>query len=249
MKKTTLRVLVVDDYQAWRGFVASTLQKRSDLCIIGEGTDGFEAVQIAQQLQPDLIVLDIGLPRLNGIAAARRIREVSPDSRILFVSENRSRDIAEETIRSGALGYVVKSDAATQLLPAVEAVLQGKQFVSASLTGPGLNDPENWDVEPVRQLKVESHEIKFHPDHAALVDDLAQFMEAALNTGSAVIVVGTEPVRNGLLQRLRTDGLDLRATAERKRYLSLNISDRLATSAVDEAVKAATHEGLHVAVG
>jgi len=95
---------------------------------------GLEAVRQAQQVQPDLILLDIGPPTLNGIEAARRIRQVSLASKILFVSENRSRDVAVEALRTGAEGYVVKSDAASELLPAVEAVLQGKQFVSASLS-------------------------------------------------------------------------------------------------------------------
>lgn len=74
-------------------------------------SDGLEAVQQAERLQPDIILLDIGLPTLNGIEAARRIREVSPTSKILFVSENRSPDIAEEALSTGAGGYVVKSDA------------------------------------------------------------------------------------------------------------------------------------------
>jgi DNA-binding NarL/FixJ family response regulator len=97
--------------------------------------DGLEAVQQAQELQPDLILLDIGLPTLHGIEAARRIREVSPASKILFVSENRSADIAEEALSTGACGYVIKSDAERELLPAIEAILAGKRFVSASLAG------------------------------------------------------------------------------------------------------------------
>jgi DNA-binding response OmpR family regulator len=79
------------------------------------------------------LLLDIGLPTLNGIEAARRIREVSPTSKILFASENRSVDVAEEALSTGAVGYVVKSDAASELLPAVEAVLQGKRFVRTSV--------------------------------------------------------------------------------------------------------------------
>ena len=134
---------MVDDYEPWRAFVASTLKNHSKLRIIGEASDGLEAVQIAQQLQPDVILLEIGLPTLNGIEAARRIREISPKSRILFVSENHSRDIAEEALRTGGCGYVVKAAAASELLPAVEAVLQDKRFVSGSLTGPALHDLEN----------------------------------------------------------------------------------------------------------
>ena len=132
METPSSRVLVVEDYEPYRQFIRSTLRKRPELQIIGEVTDGLEAVQKAQQLKPDLILLDIGLPTLNGIEAARRIRDLSPKSKILFVSANRSWDIVEEALRAGAGGYVVKSDAAGELLPAVNAVLGGKRFVSAS---------------------------------------------------------------------------------------------------------------------
>ena len=135
LEGSTTRILVVDDFEPWRRFVSTTLQKQLTLQLIGEAVDGLEAVQKAQQLQPDLILLDIGLPTLNGIEAARRIRELSPKSKILFVSENRSWDIVEESLRTGAGGYVVKSDASDELLPATKAVLAGKRFVSASLAG------------------------------------------------------------------------------------------------------------------
>jgi DNA-binding NarL/FixJ family response regulator len=133
--ESPIRVLIVDDYEPWRRYFSTALQKQPELQVIGQVSDGLEAVQQAQQLQPDLILLDIGLPTLNGIEAARRIREVSPTSKILFVSENRSPDIAEEALGTGASGYVVKSDAGSELLPAVKAVLEGKRFISASLAG------------------------------------------------------------------------------------------------------------------
>ena len=135
MNTSSIRVLVVDDHEPWRRFALTTLLKQAELRVIGEATDGLQAVQQAQELLPDLILLDIGLPTLNGIEAARRIREVSCTSKILFVSENRSPDIAEAALSTGAGGYVVKSDAAGELLPAVKAVLGGKRFVSASLAG------------------------------------------------------------------------------------------------------------------
>jgi DNA-binding NarL/FixJ family response regulator len=138
MGTPSIRVLVVDDSEPWRNFFSNALRKRPELNIIGQVSDGLEAVQQAQTLQPDLILLDIGLPTLNGIEAARRIRKVSPGSKILFVSENRSVDIAEEALSTGAGGYVVKSDAASQLLPAVKALLEGKRFVSASLSSQDL---------------------------------------------------------------------------------------------------------------
>jgi DNA-binding NarL/FixJ family response regulator len=135
MAGSTIRVLVVEDYAPWVRFILSELQKVANLQVIGEVADGEEAVQRAEELQPDLILLDIGLPTINGIEAARRIREVSPASKILFVSETRSPEIAEEALNTGAGGYVLKSDAASDLLPAIKSVLQGKRFISASMAG------------------------------------------------------------------------------------------------------------------
>jgi len=135
MRPSSIRVLVVEDHEAWSRFISTALQTQPELELSAQVSDGLEAVQLAEQLQPDLILLDIGLPTLNGIEAARRIREVSPASKILFVSETRSPEIAEEALNTGAEGYVVKSDAGRELLPAINAVLQGKRFVSASLAG------------------------------------------------------------------------------------------------------------------
>jgi DNA-binding NarL/FixJ family response regulator len=132
---SSVRVLVVEDYAPFRRFVRSTLEKRPEWQVIGEVSDGLEAVQKAEELQPDLIVLDIGLPTLDGIEAARRIRKLSPKSKILFVSQESSCDVVQEAICLGALGYVAKIRAGLELLAAVEAVCQGRQFVSAALAG------------------------------------------------------------------------------------------------------------------
>ena len=109
------------------------LQKLAELQIVGEVSDGLEAVQRARELEPDLILLDVGLPGINGIEVARRIRELSPRTKILFVSEGSSPDVAEAALGTGARGYVIKSDAGTELLPAVQGVLRGERFISSSL--------------------------------------------------------------------------------------------------------------------
>ena len=96
-----IRILLVDDFEARLRFYCSTLQKQSEFQVVGEVLVGLEAVHQARQLQPDLILLDIELPTLNGIEAARRIREVSAASKIIFVSENRSADIVEEALKHG----------------------------------------------------------------------------------------------------------------------------------------------------
>jgi DNA-binding NarL/FixJ family response regulator len=120
---------VVDDYKPFRQFVSSRLQSTSSVYVCWEALDGLEAVQKAEELQPDLILLDIGLPKLNGIEAARRIRKVSPGSKILFVSQESSADAVREALGTGALGYVVKTDARRELLEGVSAVLRGERFV------------------------------------------------------------------------------------------------------------------------
>jgi len=129
------RVLVVDDHEPFRRFICSTLGKRPELRIVGEVSDGLEAVKKAQELQPDLILLDVGLPTLNGIGAARQIRKLSPESKILFVSQESSSDVVQEALTIGALGYIAKTNTRIELLPAVEAVCLGRRFVSPGLAG------------------------------------------------------------------------------------------------------------------
>jgi DNA-binding NarL/FixJ family response regulator len=129
----SLCVLTVDDFEPWRKFVCSALQERPHLRNIQEASDGFDAVQKARELQPDLILLDIGLPILNGLEAARQIRMLAPYSKIVFLTETHDPDFAAEGFRTGARGFVVKSDAKEELLAAVDAVLEGKRFVSRRL--------------------------------------------------------------------------------------------------------------------
>ena len=124
-------VLVVDDFEPFRRFVGSKLESRPDLQVIGEASDGLEAVEKAQALKPDLILLDIGLPGLNGIEAAHRISRLNPVATILFVSEICDADVVQEALRNGAKGYVWKQEAGTDLLPAAEAALRGAHFVSS----------------------------------------------------------------------------------------------------------------------
>ena len=130
-----IRILLADDFEAWRRQVRLLLQGRPELQVVCEASDGSEAVQMADDLKPDLIVLDIGLPKLNGIEAARQIRQLSPNSKILFLSQNKRLEVVQAALGTGALGYVYKMKAQEELLPAVDAVLLGKQFVGSGLTG------------------------------------------------------------------------------------------------------------------
>jgi DNA-binding NarL/FixJ family response regulator len=128
-----IRILIVDDHDGWRHRVRSLLQALPELRDICEASDGLEAVQRAEEMKPELIVLDIGLPELNGIEAARQIRQLSPNSKIIFLSQNNPLDFAHGALSTGALAYVYKAQAGSELLPAAEAVLQGREFVSREL--------------------------------------------------------------------------------------------------------------------
>jgi DNA-binding NarL/FixJ family response regulator len=135
MAALAIRVLVAEDCEPLRRFVCATIEKLPQFQIIGEASDGLAAIQKAQELQAEMILLDINLPKLNGFEVARRIREHFPQLKIIFFSADCAFQTAQEAFRMGAYGYIVKSDAGTELVPALEAVLQGKQFVSASLAG------------------------------------------------------------------------------------------------------------------
>jgi DNA-binding NarL/FixJ family response regulator len=128
-----LRILLVDDFAPWRLAVSSMLKVMPQRPVIYQASDGLEAVQKAIELQPDIILLDIGLLVMDGVEAARHIRNLAPQTKVLFLTENHSSEVAKEVLLHGASGYVVKSDAAAQLLAAVQAVIHGERFVSDSV--------------------------------------------------------------------------------------------------------------------
>ena len=130
-----VRVLVVEDFEPFRRFIRSSLEARPEWQIICDVSDGLDAVQKTGELQPDLILLDIGLPTLNGMEVARQAQNLAPNVKILFLSENRSPDVVTAALSTGANGYLLKSGAGGHLLPAIETILKGKRFLDARLSG------------------------------------------------------------------------------------------------------------------
>jgi DNA-binding NarL/FixJ family response regulator len=217
----------VDDYKDWRIFVRLLLQSRPEWQIIAEAADGSEAVQEAAELKPDLILLDIGLPHVNGIEAARRIREFCPSSKIIFLSQHNDRDIVQAALGTGALGYVPKTDAGSELLPAMDAVLQGKQFVSSSLKGYEFTDTSG-EKDP------DCHEVLFYSDDTVLLDGVARFIAPPLKAGNAAIVIATQVHRDSLLQRLNPEGVDTDGALQQGTYISLDAAGTLSTIMVND---------------
>ena len=222
-----IRVLVVDDFENWRRQVRSLLQARPAWQVIAEASDGSEAVQKAEELKPDLILLDIGLPKLNGIEAARRIRQVSPNSKIIFLSQDSDLDIVRGALSTGAVGYVRKTEARSELLPAMDAVLRGKQFVSRSLEGHQFTDTSV-------QKAAHRHEVQFYSDDALLLDTFARFIAVALKFGRTAIVVITESHRDGLVSRLKARGLDVDAATQQGTYIQLDMNKTFSTFMVND---------------
>jgi DNA-binding NarL/FixJ family response regulator len=221
----SVRVLVVDDFEPWTRFVCLMLEKVPELQVICEVSDGLEAVQKAEELKPDLILLDIGLPTLNGIEAARRIRKLAPESKILFLSQESSADVVQEALSLGARGYVVKTIAGSELLPAIEAVLRDRVFVSSGINDCGLN-AGTYVQAPHR------YEILFFSDDAFLADTFARVVAAALNAGNAAIVLVTETHRALLRQRLEKQGLDVERVIQEGTYVPLDVTKSLSAMMV-----------------
>jgi DNA-binding NarL/FixJ family response regulator len=145
---SSVRVLIAEDFEPFRRFLCSVLRNETGSPIICEVSDGLEAVQEAEKLKPDLILLDIGLPTLNGIEAARQILRLAPESKIILVSMESSIDVVEEAFRLGAWGYVVKTTAAIDLVAAVDAVLAEQRFASGTLDELHLNPSNDSMVVP-----------------------------------------------------------------------------------------------------
>lgn len=140
MGTSSIRVLLAEDFEPFRRFLRSTLQKNWACKNILEASDGEEAIALSQEFSLDLVLLDIGLPKLNGIEVARRIREFAPRTRVLFVSQESSADVVREALATGACGYVVKTAAGSELVIAINAVLRGERSVSSGVVGYDSNE-------------------------------------------------------------------------------------------------------------
>jgi len=141
----SLRILIADDHEVVRRGLAALLQQQPDWQVCGEAGDGREAVEKAQQLQPDVVILDIGMPSLNGLEATRQMLKANPKARILVLTLHDSDQMVRDVLNAGARGFLLKSDAASELVAAVEALGRDKTYftskVSPMVLEPHLRGP------------------------------------------------------------------------------------------------------------
>ena len=216
--------------------------------IVSEASDGAEAVVKAEGLTPDLILLDLSLPKLNGIEAARQIRKIAPNSKILFLSAFDSMEVVEEALNAGANGYISKLDAG-ELIEAVETIFQGKQFVSSRIKGRIVADVEDTQASDktthdedfwsqshhAQEAKfTRCHEVQFYSDAEDFLESVTHFIGAALKFGNAAIVVATKPHRDILLGGLKAQGVDIDALIQQGAYVSLDAADALSTFMIND---------------
>jgi DNA-binding NarL/FixJ family response regulator len=221
---SSIRILIADDFGDWRLQNRWLLQARPEWQVIAEASDGSDAVQKAKELKPDVVLLDIGLPKLNGIEAARRIRQLSPNSKIVFLSQNNDLDIVRAALSTGALGYVCKTDARSELLPAVDGALRGRQFVSSSIKG---------FTNTSREKAPHRHELLMFFDDTVLLDSFTRFIAAALKADNAAIALVTKSHQESLRQRLKAKGVDTDGAIQQGTFILLDVADTLATLLVD----------------
>lgn len=232
----SVRVLVLMEFHQFQTFIAPILQQKLNWHVVAVATEPSDAVRLARHLHPDLILLDLDLPRMNGINAARQIRTVSPESKIVFLTRESSANVLRQLLEFGVFGYVKKGYAATELTAAMEAVFQHRRFIgnrgaSHELAGSGESHSDrrtkevlNEMASPAREKPIypPSHEIQFYSEDTVLLDRLSGFVEAALRAGHSAAICATRPWRDHLVYALLGRGLDVDDFIRRRNYMAFD---------------------------
>jgi DNA-binding NarL/FixJ family response regulator len=154
-----IRILLADDHAVVRQGFKMILSAQSDMEIVGEAGHGREAVELAEKLKPDVAVMDVAMPELNGIEATRRLAETSPHTRVLALSMHKDSVYVREILRAGARGYLIKDAAASDLLAAVRAVASGEGYLSPAVSNAVLDDYRRHVTNPIDLLTSREREV------------------------------------------------------------------------------------------
>jgi len=208
----SIRILLADDHRILREGLRSLLAQQPDFSVVGEAADGQQAVALARDLRPDLIIMDVVMPGMDGVEATRTIRAEVPHSKIIALSMHSDRRFVSEMVRAGALGYLVKDSAFEELNQAVRAVMQNRPYLSAAITGTLVEDfvrqaslGERPAVSPLQMLTAREQEV------LRLLADGRRVKEIAHHLGISVKTV--ESHRQNIM-----DKLEIHSTIELTRY-------------------------------
>ena len=208
MASFTIRVLIADDHTLVRESLVSLLQAGGDVQVVAQAADGLETVSKAIATQPDVVVTDIAMPRLNGIEVVRRLREALPDTRVLVLTMHQEDEYVLQAVRAGASGYLVKDSAASELLAAVRSLHAGRSYFgpqAAKAMAEQMRHPERTVEDPYGRLTPREREVFHLIAEGLTTKEIARKLDISAKTA--------ENHRARVL-----DKLDVRNTAELVRY-------------------------------
>lgn len=209
----TARILLVDDHEIIRKGLKSILEARKDWEIVGEATTGREAVKKVEELKPDVVVLDISMPELNGLEAVRQIVRIAPRTEVLVLTMHESEDLVREVLEAGARGYLLKSDAARQLISAIETLRFHRPYLTSK-----VNEVVLTGYLGGKPLKGETSGGRLTPREREIVQLLAEGLtNKEVATTLHISVKTAETHRTNIMRKL-----DLHSVSELVRYAVRN---------------------------
>ena len=216
-------MLVVEDHAKFRTVICELLQESPGVRIVGEAADGLDAIRQAEALRPDVVLLDMSLPSLNGLEVASRIRAAIPDTKVIFLTVEASPEVVEQAFRCGAHGYVYKPRAHRDLLTVLDAITQGARFVNSGLER----------VAAGHSSASHHHHVAFCSSDEVVIRTLGRFIARHLDDGSAVVSLVADVHAEGVRRNLLASYVDLDVAIQEQRYVALQISDLFAQVLVD----------------
>jgi len=207
-----IRILLADDHRILREGLRSLLAQEPDIAVVGEASDGEQVVALARELRPDLVIMDVVMPGIDGIAATRQIRAECPETRVIALSMHSDRRFVSEMVRAGALGYLVKDSAFEELNQAVRTVMANRPYLSAVITGTLVEDfvrqtsaQERPPVSPLQMLTTREQEVLRLLADGKRVKEIAHLLTISAKT--------VESHRQNIM-----DKLEIHSTIELTRY-------------------------------
>jgi two-component system response regulator NreC len=180
-----IRILLADDHTVVRQGFRLILNQEPDMEVIAEAGDGVETVRLAVELKPTVVIMDIAMPKVNGLEATRRIMEKSPDSKILILSMHKDSVYVRETLRAGAKGYILKESIDQDLLRAIRAVAQGDGFLSPEISATVLEDYQQQAVDPIDLLTAREREVLQLLAEGKVAKEIATALDVSVYTVDA----------------------------------------------------------------